>query len=285
MKRSILELLCCPDCHAELQLRDERGDGTVIEGRLFCSRCGRGFPIREGIPNFISAGELDDRNRRFARFYDWFSRFEAVGNRVFFLGMGGERRARGEILDRLDLSGGRVLEVSIGSGGNLPYLFELPGVGDVYGLDISLGQLARCRRFVAGQGWSVDLILAAAEKLPFKAESFDCVFHVGGINFFSEKRKAIEEMVRVARPGSKIVIADESERLARFIARIPGLSGSRRGEEVDTSVPVHLVPETMVEIRTEGIWRVHGQCHGYCLEFRKPTQNAGAGTPRAAADD
>jgi ubiquinone/menaquinone biosynthesis C-methylase UbiE len=270
MKRSTLDLLCCPECHAELELRDERGDGTVVEGNLVCSRCGRGFTIREGTPRFISEEELGDRDRRFSRFYDWFSRFEGVGNRVAFLGMGGERRARGEILNRLDVRSGRVLEVSIGSGGNLPYLFELPGVRDVYGLDISLGQLDRCGRLAAKRGWSVDLVLAAAEKMPFRAESFDCVLHVGGINFFSEKGRAIDEMIRVARPGSKIVIADESERLARFIARIPGLSGSGQGGEVDTSVPVHLVPEAMEEVRVDGIWRVHGRHHGYCLEFRKP---------------
>jgi len=39
MKRSTLELLCCPSCQAELSLRDERGEGTVDEGGLFCSHC------------------------------------------------------------------------------------------------------------------------------------------------------------------------------------------------------------------------------------------------------
>jgi len=37
-----------------------------------------------------------------------------------------------------------------------------------------------------------------------------CVFHVGGINFFSDKARAIREMLRVAKPGSKIIIADET---------------------------------------------------------------------------
>jgi len=77
-------------------------------------------------------------------------------------------------------------------------------------------------------------------------------------------------MIRVARPGSKIVIADESERVAQFIARIPGFLRSHQGKKVDTSVPVHLVPDTMEEIRVDGIWKRHGQYHGCCLEFRKP---------------
>ena len=270
MKRSTLALVCCPDCQVALDLRDEHGDGTVTEGDLFCSRCERSFPIRNGTSHFISPQELEGRNRHFAHFYDWFSRFEAMCNRMFFLPMGGERKARREILDRLDLKGGRILEVSIGSGGNLPYLFESPTVGDVFGLDISEAQLARCRSVVTRRGWSVDLLLAVAEVLPFRSESFDSVFHIGGINFFSEKQKAIDEMIRVARPGSKIVIADESERVARLIARIPGLPGSRHDKELDVSVPVHLVPDTMEGIRVDGIWRVHGRDHGYCLEFSKP---------------
>ena len=106
--------------------------------------------------------------------------------------------------------------------------------------------------------------------LPFKAESFDSVFHIGGINFFSDKKRAIDEMIRVARPGSKIVIADEAERVARLISRMPGFSGSNESVKVDVSVPLHLVPETMEERRVGGVWKAHGQYHGYCLEFRKP---------------
>lgn len=270
MKRSTLELLCCPRCQAALSLRDERGDGSVDEGSLFCPHCERSFLIRNGIAHFISPQELEALDRRFARFYDWFSHVYALFTKLAFLPFGGERKARKEILDRLELSGGRILEVSIGTGANLPYLFESPTVGELYGLDISAGQLARCRHFVSKRGWSVDLFLGTAEALPFKAESFDSVFHIGGINFFSRKKEAIDEMIRVARPGSKIVIADEAERLAERLARIPGVARSHQRNKLDTAVPVHLVPDTMEETRVDGIWRAHGQYHGYCLEFRKP---------------
>jgi len=220
--------------------------------------------------HFIEPKELEGLNRRFARFYDQFSRFEAIFDKLSFLSMGADRKARTEVLHRLEPNGGRVLEVSIGSGGNLSYLFESGDVGEVYGLDISAAQLTRCRELVRRRGWPVDLFLGMAEVLPFKAESFDNVFHLGGINFFSGKKKAIDEMIRVARPGSKIVIADESERVAQFIARVLRLSRSNEGRKVDTSVPIHLVPDTMEETRAEGIWKRHGLYHGYCLEFRKP---------------
>jgi ubiquinone/menaquinone biosynthesis C-methylase UbiE len=220
--------------------------------------------------HFIHSEELEGLNRRFAGFYDWLSYVYAFFTKMSFLAMGGERKARKEILDRLELDGGRVLEVSIGTGANLPYLFEAPEVGEVYGLDISWGQLARCRDFVRRRGWLVDLFLATAEALPFKRGSFDSVFHIGGINFFSGKRQAIEEMIRVARPGAKIVIADEAERIAKLFERIPGFPRRHGGQKADTSVPVHLVPDTMNDVRVDDIWKAHGRYHGYCLEFRKP---------------
>jgi len=149
MKRETLALLCCPVCHAGLSLREEDSGGAVEEGHLLCSQCTHSFPIKKGIPRFIRPEDLNGLNRRFARHYDRLSYVYALFTKVAFLPMGGERKARKEILDRFELNGGRTLEVSIGPGVNLPYLFESPTVGEVFGLDISAGQLARCHRFVA----------------------------------------------------------------------------------------------------------------------------------------
>ena len=270
VKHTTLEVLCCPTCREELHLRDASGVEQVEEGFLYCSACERRFPIVRGVPQFVRPDELKGLNRRFARMYDWLSHVYALFTKVAFLPMGGERKARKEILDRLELNDGRVLEVSIGPGVNLPYLFESPDMGEVYGLDISWGQLTRCQSFIGKRGWSVDLFLGTAEALPFKAGAFDSVFHIGGINFFSGKKQAIEEMIRVARPGTRIVRADEAERLARLVGSIPGLAGSNRGREVDTAVPIDLVPDTMEETQVHDIWKAHGAPHGYCLEFRKP---------------
>jgi ubiquinone/menaquinone biosynthesis C-methylase UbiE len=270
MKSSTLDLLCCPSCQGELSTHVEYHNEIVNNGTIFCLHCERSFLILNNIVYFIDPKEIEDLDRRIARFYDWFASLYPLFTKVALFPFGGDRKARKEILDRLELKGGRILEVSIGSGANLPYLFESPTVGEVFGLDISGGQLMRCSNFITERGWSIDLFHGTAEAMPFKAESFDSVFHIGGINFFSHKKEAIEEMIRVARPGSKIVIADESERVARFIARMPGFSSSYQGKKLDLSVPVHLVPNTMEEKRVDGIWKAHGKYHGYCLEFRKP---------------
>ena len=269
MKNKSIELLCCPACKGRLRVQNAQHNGKVEEGFL-CPTCERLYPVKDDIVHFISEQELEGLNLRFARFYERFSRYEAFFDKLSFLSMGGERKARQAVLKRLEFNRGKVLEVSIGSGGNLPFLFESPDLGDVYGLDISEAQLTHCHERITESGWPVSLFLGMAEALPFQSESFDTVFHLGGINFFSDKKRAIDEMVRVCRPGSKIVIADESEQAAKLIACLFRLSRSNQGRKVDTSIPLHLVPQSMENIRSEGIWKRHGHYHGYVLEFRKP---------------
>ena len=275
MKRSIQESLCCPDCRSELVLQGGSGGEILESGDLVCSLCKRSYEISDGIPQFISIEDLDGLNKRFARFYKRYSRFENFFNRLSFLTMGRERKMRSQVLGRLELGGGRILEVSVGSGGNLKHLFESSGVGEVFGLDISPDQLFYARQLVEKQEWPVELFLGMAEALPFRDNSFDNVFHIGGINFFSDKKRAIDEMVRVAKPGSRIVIADESEHVARMAVKFLRLSRFVPDGEVDISVPIQLVPETMKEVQTYGIWKMHGQFHGYILEFRKPATGEG----------
>ncbi len=256
-----LEVLACPACHAALAWQP-------AESALRCTACGVDYPVRQGIPHFIDQSALTGLNRRFSRLYDWFSWFYRLFSKVAFAYIGmPEETARRELLDRLEPRGGRVLEVSVGPGVNLPTLVGRPDVGEVHGLDISLGQLRRCQSYVKSKGWTVPLSLGNAEELPYQDASFDAVFHIGGINFFDDKAKAIAEMVRVAKPGSRIVICDENERGARAYERtLPGFKRSFRGVRQEVAAPVDAVPPGMQELRVFDVWK--GWM--YCLEFRKP---------------
>jgi SAM-dependent methyltransferase len=237
---------------------------------LTCAACKRGYPVVAGIPHFIQQDALTGQNRRFAYLYDWFSWVYRAFSRAAFAVIGmSEEEGRREVLDRLEPHGGRVLEVSIGPGVNLPYLMDRPDVGEVHGLDISLGQLKRCASYTRGKGWRVPLYLGNAEALPFDDATFDSVFHVGGINFFNDKAKAICEMVRVAKPGARILICDETERGAKAYERtLPGFSQSFKDGRGPVSAPVDSVPEGMEELRVFDVWK--GWM--YCVEFRKPRE-------------
>jgi hypothetical protein len=76
-------------------------------------------------------------------------------------------------------------------------------------------------------------------------------------------------LIRVARPGTKIVIVDEQERAARLYDQtLPGFRRSFRGTRPSVTAPVQLVPASMEALRLTNVW---GGWF-YCLEFRKPAE-------------
>ena len=107
---------------------------------------------------------------------------------------------------------GRTLEVGIGTGLNLEHY--PPGV-DLVGLDPDGQMLEGARRRSAELGHPVTLVEGDAMDLPFDAESFDtvvCTFVLCGV---PDDRVALGEMVRVLRPGGRLLLADHVVASAR----------------------------------------------------------------------
>ena len=50
--KELLEILACPECKADVELK---------ENRIICTKCGRKYPIRDGIPVMLEdeARKLD----------------------------------------------------------------------------------------------------------------------------------------------------------------------------------------------------------------------------------
>ncbi len=63
MKRDLMEILACPVCKGDLQLKVSEEDGReVITGELYCQKCSQHYFIEEGIPNLLPPG-LDASTR------------------------------------------------------------------------------------------------------------------------------------------------------------------------------------------------------------------------------
>jgi len=154
--------------------------------------------------------------------------------------------------------GARVLEVGVGTGANLPYL---PADIDIYGVDLSWGMLNICSKKLWRSGGTAHLFQAEAERLPFRAAAFDCVFHTCGIRRFSSPARAVREMIWVARPGARIVIVER----AAEPARRPGVA-----EALGEAALASWVPEEMEEIETHTL----GDSSLECLTFRVPREPA-----------
>ncbi|PKB68101.1 MAG: hypothetical protein BZY81_02780 [SAR202 cluster bacterium Io17-Chloro-G4] len=54
MKKSLMEILACPMCKGDLELKVEAEEGEeVITGSLFCGKCDETYPIEDAIPNLL----------------------------------------------------------------------------------------------------------------------------------------------------------------------------------------------------------------------------------------
>ncbi len=54
MKKRLLEMIACPICKGDFQLKvGEEDDREVITGELYCPACSHRYPITEGVPNLL----------------------------------------------------------------------------------------------------------------------------------------------------------------------------------------------------------------------------------------
>lgn len=104
---------------------------------------------------------------------------------------------------------GRVLEIAVGTGRNLPYYRD--GV-ELVGVDLSAAMLAIAHRHAADTHPGADLRLGSAESLDFPDASFDSVVCTLGLCTIPDER---------ARLRDEGVVIDELERSKRgIVARV-----------------------------------------------------------------
>jgi ubiquinone/menaquinone biosynthesis C-methylase UbiE len=240
---------------------------TFDHGReILQSRSGEQFPIRDGIPDFATAQDLAGPNLKYNKLYQAIAGFYDSTQKVGLALMNVNRRnlILSSVAGLQIKPGDRVLETSVGTG----LMFgHLPGGVKLSGLDLSWGMLANCQENLRRWDLEADLFRGNAESLPFADNSFDVVYHCGGINFFGDIRKAIAEMIRVAKPGTRILICDETEEyVKKNYERMPIGGKIFKGRAEAVAAPIALVPPEMLELNVDVIFR--GQ--GYVLTFRKP---------------
>ena len=100
---------------------------------------------------------------------------------------------------------GRVLEVAIGTGRNLPHY---PADVTVTGIELSPAMLAIARRRAADLGRDVGFQEGDAEHLPCGDASFDTVVCALSLCTIPNPATAIGEMKRVLVPGGRLLLLD-----------------------------------------------------------------------------
>lgn len=101
--------------------------------------------------------------------------------------------------------GVRLLDVACGTG-NVAVPAALAGAS-VTGLDLTPDLLARARARAAEEDVSVDWVEGDAEQLPFADDAFDVVTSSFGVIFAPRQQLAASELLRVARPGGRVLLS------------------------------------------------------------------------------
>lgn len=260
-RTATLDRMRSPVSGQRLSIHQEFGRQSLV------TAAGERFPIHNGIAEFVDLKSISGFNKKYNALYQTIGGFYDDIQRVWCLLRGLDRREylRG-YLHKLEVKPGDwVLETSAGTGLNLAML---PEQIHFVGLDLSPEMLANFQQNLQRWERDADLILGNAEDLPFADDSFDCVFHVGGINFFNDRAKAIREMIRVAKPGTLILIADETEEHVQQVYEKAPLTRryfKKRKEPVKP--PTDLVPPEMEEVKLDTSLMNKSF---YVLTFRKP---------------
>jgi demethylmenaquinone methyltransferase/2-methoxy-6-polyprenyl-1,4-benzoquinol methylase len=109
-------------------------------------------------------------------------------------------------------AGDRVLDIAGGSG-DLARAFarRVGPTGEVWLTDVNRAMLAVGRDRMMDDGVVAPVAQCDAERLPFRAERFDCATVAFGLRNMTHKDRALAEMRRVLKPGGRLLVLEFSK--------------------------------------------------------------------------
>jgi ubiquinone/menaquinone biosynthesis C-methylase UbiE len=216
-----------------------------------------------GILSFIAQNDLKGDNLKFSKLYDKISPFYYNGQKIFYkIKFGGERNFRNDFLKYIIVNDNNVvLETSVGTADNFYYMNKN---AKYYGVDISMGMLKRAIKHCIKWKINANLNCCEAEDLPYNDNIFDVVYSCGGFNFYNDRQKAVNEMIRVSKPGKRIFIIDETEKTVKEIYK--NVPGKELYDSQKANIPLEYIPKDMENID----WKIVCKGYMYILSFDKP---------------
>lgn len=119
-------------------------------------------------------------------------------------GMGIMHKQRAQIVPRAQ---GRVLEIGIGSGLNLPH-YNNEHIQELCAVDPSPELTDKARARATAAGLDVTILELGAEKIPAADNSFDCIVCTFTLCTIPDVQTALQEMRRVLKPDGKFYFCE-----------------------------------------------------------------------------
>lgn len=116
------------------------------------------------------------------------------------------------------LARGRVLEIGIGSGLNLPF-YDPATVEKVWGLDPSPEMTELASDAARKASFDIEFVSAGAEEIPLDSDSFDTVLVTYTLCTIPDSLSALQEMARVLRPGGELLFCEHGVAPDRSVRR------------------------------------------------------------------
>jgi SAM-dependent methyltransferase len=198
----------CPSCRNGPLARQEQ------ETSLACPLCTSAYPVRDGVVDLL---DREPRTRSVAqRTMEWEPIVRIYESRlwrrglVFSTALGVTFEEEHRLVERALLVPGvrRLLDLGCGPGIHTrPFARALSG-GLAVGLDLSMPMLRYASQHARRDGIdNVAWIHGDALDPPFADESFDAVSCCGALHLFPDVGRALREIHRVLRPGSRFATA------------------------------------------------------------------------------
>jgi SAM-dependent methyltransferase len=198
LKRQLLDLLCCPACHASLALVEaHETSGEVESGQLVCGTCAQRYPIVRHIPRFVPSSNYADT---FGLQWNLFRTTQLDSHSG--LALSRERFFRSSAWTPEELAGKTILDVGCGAGRFAEV--ALSTGAHVVALDYSSAADACWQNL--GPHPRLHVVQADIYHLPFKQERFDFVYCFGVLQTTPDVETAFLALPAQLRPGGKLVI-------------------------------------------------------------------------------
>jgi ubiquinone/menaquinone biosynthesis C-methylase UbiE len=195
------EIVRCPETGSKLS--------SIQEG--YIRPDGVKYLLQNDILSLVYPPSLIGQDAKFNKLYNVIAPFYDLSERILGRLITGMDiiEGRKEIISRLHIPArARLLEVSPGPGVFQKSIREyLTSRGEFVSLDLSLQMLRQCQR--RNSALDIKLVHGNGQYLPFADNSFDVLFHFGGVNLFNDPEKAIQEFVRVVKRNGIVGWGDE----------------------------------------------------------------------------